>query len=165
MIPVTGIVVLEYFLIDAGATKWLEYLPSITWSTWPYVVQYENFGTFLNEVLELLYLIPNAAPQITFNYCTGVLWTIPVSLQGSWICLPDVIVIREFKTPWKRFGYYAFCIVVNWYARAWGSYFWAGLTLADLDIIYKYRKWLYARPWLHWGLAILCLVLALATLT
>jgi hypothetical protein len=84
MIPVTGVVVLEYFLIDAGATKWLEYLPSITWSTWPYVVQYENFGTFLNDVLELLYLIPNAAPQITFNYCTGVLWTIPVSLQGSW---------------------------------------------------------------------------------
>jgi hypothetical protein len=29
MIPVTGVVVLEYFLIDAGATKWLEYLPSL----------------------------------------------------------------------------------------------------------------------------------------
>jgi len=165
MIPVTGVIVLEYFLIDAGATKWLEYLPSITWSTWPYVVTYQNFGTFLNEVLELFYLIPNAAPQVTFNYCTGVLWTIPVSLQGSWICLLGVLVIREIKTPWKRFGYYAFCIVVNWYARAWGGYFWAGLFLADLDIIFKYRKWLYAHRWVHWVLAITCLLMAIGCLS
>lgn len=55
-----------------------------------------------------MYLIPNAAPQITFNYCTGVLWTIPVQLQGSWLVLLGVIVIREIKTPWKRFGYYIF---------------------------------------------------------
>jgi len=55
-----------------------------------------------------MYLIPNAAPQITFNYCTGVLWTIPGQLQGSWLVLLGVIVIREIKTPWKRFGYYIF---------------------------------------------------------
>lgn len=96
------------FFIDAGATKWLMYLPSITWSTWPFTVAYNSFGDFISEIIELMYLIPNAAPQITFNYCTGVLWTIPVQLQGSWLVLLGVIVIREIKTPWKRFGYYIF---------------------------------------------------------
>jgi len=82
-----------------------------------------NFGEFLNEVLELAYLIPLAAPQITFNYCTGVLWTIPVSLQGSWVCLLGVVFIREVKNPWKRFGFYSYALIVNWYARSWGAYF------------------------------------------
>jgi hypothetical protein len=31
MIPVTAMVLLEYFLKDIGATKWLQYLPSVTW--------------------------------------------------------------------------------------------------------------------------------------
>ena len=165
IIPVAGVVILEYFLIDCGATQWLEYLPSVTWSTWPYTVRYENFGEFLNELLELLYLIPNAAPQITFNYCTGVLWTIPVTLQGSWISLLGVMIIYELKNPWKRFGYYIICILMNWYAREWGSYFWAGLVLADLDAIYKYTKYIYARPILHWFLLLTCLLTAFTMLT
>jgi hypothetical protein len=165
IIPVAGVVILEYFLIDCGATQWLEYLPSITWSTWPYTVRYKNFGEFMNELLELLYLIPNATPQITFNYCTGVLWTIPVTLQGSWISLLGVMIIYEIKNPWKRFGYYTLCILINWYAREWGSYFWAGLVLADLDVIYKYTKYIYARPILHWFLLIACLLTTFAMLT
>jgi hypothetical protein len=165
IIPVAGVVILEYFLIDCGATQWLEYLPSITWSTWPYTVRYKNFGEFLNELLELLYLIPNAAPQITFNYCTGVLWTIPITLQGSWVSILGVIIIHEIKTPWKRFGYYTLCILMNWYAREWGSYFWAGLVLADLDVIYKYTKYIYARPILHWFLFTSCFLTAFAMLT
>ncbi|KAN0108063.1 glycoside hydrolase family 16 protein [Hyaloscypha variabilis] len=165
IIPVAGVVILEYFLIDCGATKWLEYLPSITWSTWPYTVRYTNFGEFLNELLELLYMIPNASPQITFNYCTGVLWTIPVTLQGSWISLLGVMIIYELKNPWKRFSYYTLCILMNWYAREWGSYFWAGLILADLDVIYKYTKYIYARPLLHWFLLITCFLTAFAMLT
>lgn len=75
MIPITAAVMLEYFLIDVGATTYLEYLPSITWSTWPYVSRFDNFGIFVSELLELIYLVPNAVPQITYNYCTGVLWT------------------------------------------------------------------------------------------
>jgi len=165
IIPVAGVVVLEYFLIDCGATQWLEYLPSITWSTWPYTVRYANFGEFLNELLELLYLIPNSAPQITFNYCTGVLWTIPVTLQGSWISLLGVMIIYELKNPWKRFSYYTLCILMNWYAREWGSYFWAGLILADLDVIYKYTKYIYARPILHWFFLIACFLTAFIMLT
>ncbi|TAQ90608.1 hypothetical protein B7494_g1079 [Chlorociboria aeruginascens] len=165
MIPVAGVVILEYFLMDCGAINWLEYLPSVSWSTWPYAVRYQDFGTFLNELLELMYLIPNAAPQITFNFCTGVLWTIPVSLQGSWISLLGIIVVYEIKTTWKRFAFYAFCTIMNWYARAWGSYFWLGIILADLDIKYKYRTWLFARAWAHWGLLILCVILVLMMLT
>ncbi|KAH7062457.1 hypothetical protein B0J12DRAFT_707761 [Macrophomina phaseolina] len=150
MIPVTAMVLLEYFFIDVGATKYLEYLPSVTWST---------------EVLELVYLIPNAVPQITFNYCTGVLWTIAVQLQGSWVVLLGAIVIREVKTPWKRFGYYAFCVVNNWYARNWGSFFWLGLMLTDLDITFKWRKYLYPRPLVYYPLIGFCIFCTLVGFT
>ncbi|KAL1876166.1 hypothetical protein Plec18167_005430 [Paecilomyces lecythidis] len=165
IIPIAAIALIEYFFMDAGATKWLMYLPSITWSTWPFTVGYTNFGTFISEVIELMYLIPNAAPQITFNYCTGVLWTIPVQLQGSWQVMLSVIVIREIKTPWKRFGYYAFCIVNNWYALSWGSYFWLGLMMADLDITYKWRKWLSTHPFVYYPLVLLAAVLGFGGLS
>ncbi|KAF2994793.1 hypothetical protein E8E13_000927 [Curvularia kusanoi] len=147
MIPVATIAMLEYFLIDVGATKYLQYIPSLTWSTWPYVTRYENFGQYISEILELIFLVPNAVPQITFNYCTGVLWTIAVQLQGSWLILLGVIVVREMKTVWKRMAFYAFCMVNHWYARSWGTYFWLGVLLTDLDVTYKYKKWLYSRAW------------------
>ncbi|KAH6629854.1 hypothetical protein C7974DRAFT_194401 [Boeremia exigua] len=146
MIPVATIALLEYFLIDVGATSYLRYIPSLTWSTWPYVTRYENFGQYISEILELIFLVPNAVPQITFNYCTGVLWTIAVQLQGSWLVLLGAIVVREMKTTWKRIAFYIFCMVNHWYARSWGTYLWLGLLLTDLDITYKYKKWLYARP-------------------
>ena len=122
LIPIFMIAMLEYFFMDSGATAWLQYLPSVTWSTWPFTTVPETFGHFISEILQLAYLIPNAAPQITFNYCTGVLWTIPVQLQGSWTTFLACIMIREIKTPWKRFGFYAFCILMHWYALSWGTY-------------------------------------------
>lgn len=152
MIPVATVALFEYFVIDCGATKFLEYIPSVTWSTWPYVARYPNFGSYISEVLELIFLIPNAVPQITFNYCTGVLWTIAVQLQGSWLVLLGVIVVREIKTPWKRFCYYAFIIINHWYAQSWGSYLWLGLMLADLDITYTYRPYIYKRPLVYYPL-------------
>jgi len=164
MIPITAMVMLEYFLINCGATRWLEYLPSITWSTWPFTVGYTNFGNFISEVLELMYLIPNAAPIITFNYCTGVLWTIPVQLQGSWLTLLAVIVIREIKTPWKRFAFYAFCIVNHWYAVSWGSYFYFGIMLTDLDLTYKWRPYLHARPLAYYPLLLIFALIGIAGL-
>ena len=164
MIPITAMVTLEYFLINAGATKWLEYLPSITWSTWPFTAGFTDFGNFLSEVIELMYLIPNAAPIITFNYCTGVLWTIPVQLQGSWLTILAVIVICEIKTPWKRFGFYAFCIINHWYALSWGSYFYVGILLTDLDITYKWRTYLHARPLAYYPLLLLCVLTGFAGL-
>lgn len=71
MIPIVSVILLEYFLMDVGAVTYLEYLPSITWSPWPMTSVYPNFGWFINETLQLIYLIPNAAPQLTWNYCTG----------------------------------------------------------------------------------------------
>ena len=164
MIPITAMVTLEYFLINAGATKWLEYLPSITWSSWPYTAGFTDFGNFLSELIELMYLIPNAAPIITYNYCTGVLWTIPVQLQGSWLTILAVIVIREIKTPWKRFSFYAFCIVNHWYALSWGSYFYVGILLTDLDITYKWRTYLHARPLVYYPMILLCVLTGFAGL-
>ena len=164
MIPIIGVIILEYFLMDVGATDWLQYLASVTWSTWPYTVVYNNFGDFLSETLELIYLIPNGQPAITFNYCTGVLWTIPVQLDGSWQAMLGVIVFREIKTPWKRFSYYFLVIALHWYARSWGSFFIAGLCMADLDVTYKYRKWLYARPWIYYPALNVVIFLALAGL-
>ena len=156
MIPVATIALLEYFLIDVGATKYLRYIPSLTWSTWPYVTRYENFGQYISEVLELIYIIPNAVPQITFNYCTGVLWTIAVQLQGTWLVLLGAIVVREMKTCWKRIAFYIFCMLNHWYARSWGTYLWLGLLLTDLDITYKYKKYLYAHPKAYYPLISFC---------
>jgi hypothetical protein len=156
MTPVATIALLEYFLIDCGATKYLQYIPSLSFSTWPYVTRYDNFGQYISEILELIFLVPNAVPQITFNYCTGVLWTIAVQLQGTWLVLLGVIVVYEIKTTWKRMLFYAFCILNHWYAQSWGAYLWLGLLLTDLDITYSYKKWLYARPFAYYPLIIVC---------
>ncbi|KAF1935214.1 hypothetical protein EJ02DRAFT_507172 [Clathrospora elynae] len=163
IIPCAAIAALEYFCMQVGAISWLEYLPSVTWSTWPYTSNYVTFGHFISEIIELMYIIPNAVPQITFNYCIGVLWTIPVQLQNSWTSLLAVIIIREIKTPWKRMCYYAFCIGMHWYAMSWGSFFWVGLLIADLDISYKWKTWLYARPWVYYPLLAFVAILALGS--
>ncbi|CZR57147.1 uncharacterized protein PAC_07036 [Phialocephala subalpina] len=165
MIPIVAVAMLEYLLMECGATTWLEYLPSVTWSTWPYTTPYNTFGDFLSKVLEVVYLVPNAAPQIIFNYCTGVLWTMPIQLQGSWVILLGVVVIREIKNPYKRFGYYAMAVVFNWYASSWGTYFWLGLLLADLDIVFKYRKHIQSRPWLFYLLTITYGIITLLSLS
>ncbi|CBX90389.1 hypothetical protein IAQ61_001889 [Plenodomus lingam] len=156
MIPVATIALLEYFLIDIGATSYLRYIPSLTWSTWPYVTRYENFGQYISEVIELVFLIPNAVPQITLHYCTGVLWTIAVQLQGSWLVLIGAIVVREIKTPSKRVALYAFCLVSHWYAQSWGAYLWLGLLLTDLDVTYKYKDYLNKRPLAYYPLLTFC---------
>jgi hypothetical protein len=163
IIPCAAIAALEYFCMQVGATNYLEFLPSVTWSTWPYTSNYVNFGHYISEVIELMYIIPNAVPQITFNYCIGVLWTIPVQLQNSWTSLLAVIVLREIKTPWKRMCYYAFCIIQHWYAMSWGSFFWVGLLIADLDITYKWKTWLNARPFVYYPFIFILTLLALGS--
>jgi len=164
-IPILGVVLLEYFLIDCGAITYLQYLPSVTWSTWAYTVEFQNFGIFINEFLELIYLVPNAVPRIIFNYCIGILWTIPVQLEGTWQALLGLLVIRECKTPWKRFLYYGINIIYNWYTLDWGSFFYFGLLLTDLDIIFKYRTWLYARPKVYYPVLTFFSVVGIAGLT
>jgi hypothetical protein len=146
VIPAIVVAALEYFFIELGLTAKLEWLPSITWSTWPWVTNYPNFGWFMNEILELGYLIPNKAPGIVNHYCVGVLWTIPVQLQCSYTTLLGAVMVREIKSHWKRFAFYSWCIVVNWYSMNWGSCFWVGLLIADLNVTYNYVAWLQARP-------------------
>ena len=43
-VPIVIVSVLQYFLISMGLTSSLEWLPSVTYSTWPYVVAHPNFG-------------------------------------------------------------------------------------------------------------------------
>ncbi|KAG0645649.1 hypothetical protein D0Z07_8553 [Hyphodiscus hymeniophilus] len=163
--PVVFIATLEYFLTDSGALNWLEYLPSVTWSQWPFTSIVANPGVFISELLQLAYLIPNAAPNITYNYSTGVLWTIPVQLQGAWQTLLALIMVKECKTPWKRFAFYSFCIVNHWYALSWGSYYYAGVLLADLDLTFKYKTWLYARWWAYYPLLLFLIACTLGGFT
>ncbi len=165
LIPVFIIAMLEYFLIDQGLTGALQYLPSISWSTWPYVTNYPNFGYYINNMIELAFLIPNAAPQVVAHFCVGVLWTIPVQLQNSYLVLLAVVMIRDIKTPWKRFSFYTFCIVNHWYAFSWGSCFWLGLVLADLDVTYKWIKWIQARPFVHYPFLLLMWLITIAAPT
>ncbi len=162
MIPITAIALLEYFLINTGSVKWLEYLPSITWPNWTFTLKVTDFKKYLTEILELAYLIPNAVPRITNNFCTPVLWEFPVRLQGSWVTLLAVVVIREIRTPWERFGLYIFCITNHWYALSWGLYFYIAVMLVDLDVTYRWRTYVHARPLIYDPLLISCIVLALA---
>jgi len=74
-------------------------------------------------------------------------------------------MIYEIKTPWKRFGFYAFCILNHWYALSWGTYFYFGILLTDLDLTFKWRKWLIAHPLALYPAATLALVLAVAGLS
>jgi hypothetical protein len=165
LVPVASIATLEYFMMDAGALKWLEYLASVTWSPWPFTTIVQNPGVFLSELIQLAYLIPNAAPMITTNYCTGVLWTIPVQLQGAWQTLLALIMVRECKTPWKRFAFYAFCVSQHWYGLSWGSYYYAGVFLADIDITFKYKEWLHPRPWVYYPFLWFLIAVTLAGFT
>jgi hypothetical protein len=72
---------------------------------------------YMNNIVELAYMIPNAVPEITSHYCIGVLWTVPVQLQYTYVVLGATVVIRDVRNPWKRFGVYTVVILAGWYAR------------------------------------------------
>lgn len=116
-VPIIITSLLEYFLISMDLTAALQWLPSVSYSTWPYVVQQPNFGAYLNNIIELLYLMPNAIPEIVTHYCIGVLWTVPVQLQFTYVVLTAAVLIRDIKNPYKRFGFYTLMIVSSWYAK------------------------------------------------
>lgn len=75
-VPIIIVSTLEYFLISMNLTSPLQWLPSVSWSTWPYVVAAPNFGVELNDLIQLAYVMPNAIPEIVTHYCIGVLWTV-----------------------------------------------------------------------------------------
>ncbi|KAM0125904.1 hypothetical protein ACHAP3_009522 [Botrytis cinerea] len=165
MLPVLIFALLEYFLILSGATYYLPFLPSITWSTWPYVIPFPHIGYLLNEVIALAYTIPNAVPLITFNYCTGVLWTIPVIIQGSWTTLLAILLITSIPTPKKRFPFYVFSLLINWYSLSWSSFFWVGILLTDLEVTYHMPRYLHKHPLIYYPLILTLTILALLALS
>ncbi len=114
---------------------------SLTWSTWSYYQNYDNALDFLDSFIALWWAGPPDQPALVTRYATGVLWTIPVIVQGAWTCMLCAVFAHEIKTTWKRFFFYGICILLSWYAQTWDLYFMAGLVVADLDINLKYRKW------------------------
>jgi hypothetical protein len=100
---------------------------------------------WLNQAIELAYLFPNAAPAVINNYCVGILWTIPVQLQFSFVTIVATIMIRDIKTPYKRIGFYILTILAGWYATSWSATHWLGLMLADMDLSYDWIKWTQAK--------------------
>ncbi|KAF2164801.1 glycoside hydrolase family 16 protein [Zasmidium cellare ATCC 36951] len=143
LLPCFVFMTLEYFLISLGLTKKLEWLPSISYSTWPYVVAQPNFGVFVNEIVELAYIIPNEAPEIINHYCVGVLWTIPIQLQYSFVTLLATVLIKDVKTPWKRMLFYTLSILA--------------------DITYNWIKWTQARWWALYPILFLATGITIAT--
>ena len=116
-VPITIIFTLEYFLMEMGLTAALQQLPSVGYSTWPYVVPPPNFGVYINNLVQLAYLMPNAIPEVISHYCIGVLWTVPIQLQFTYVVLLGAVLVRAVKTPWKRACFYGFVITCGWYAR------------------------------------------------
>lgn len=161
LIPVIIVAMLEYFFLEEGVLEWIAYLPSISWSSWPYIDDYGNFGYFINDILELGYLYPNAAPQIVPHYCVGILWTVPVQLQFSYTALLAAVIVRDINNVHKRFFVYAIAIITNWYALNWGSCFWAGVLLADLQLTYDVSTKLQRNPMIWYPLAVLLWCIAL----
>ncbi|KAK4500361.1 hypothetical protein PRZ48_008550 [Zasmidium cellare] len=143
-VPIIIIYTLEYFLMEMGLTAALQLLPSVGYSTWPYVVPAPNFGVYLNDLFQLAYLMPNAIPEVVSHYCIGVLWTVPIQLQFTYVVLIGAVLVRAVKTPWKRACFYMFVITCGWYARSWSACHWCGLALSDLDATYKWKKYLEA---------------------
>jgi len=136
----------------------------------------------MNNIVELAYMIPNAVPEINAHYCIGVLWTIPVQLQFTYVVLAATVVIRDVRTPWKRFGVYVLVILAGWYARvsvislphclraeltvltqSWSACHWMGLVLSDLEATYQWRKYLKTRPIAHYAILTIALTCALGS--
>ncbi len=141
MVPVAGAALANYFLMDVDAFKWVPRINSITWSVWSYWQNYPNVLAFVNAVITLPWAGPPAEPALVTGYATGVLWTIPVIIQGMWTAMIASVIAHEFKNHYKRFAFYAAAVSLSWYANTWDMYFLSGLIVGDLDSKLRYREW------------------------
>ncbi|SOV01561.1 uncharacterized protein UDID_06805 [Ustilago sp. UG-2017a] len=140
-LPVAGGVLANYFLMDIGAFKWVPRLASRTWSTWSYWQNFDNVMVFVDAFISLWWSSPPIQPALVTGYATGVLWTIPVIVEGTWTTLICALIAHEIKNAYKRFTFYALCISLSWYANTWDLFFMAGLVVADLDSKLNYQEW------------------------
>ncbi|PWY98502.1 hypothetical protein BCV70DRAFT_201814 [Testicularia cyperi] len=141
IIPAAGACLANYMMIDVGAYKWVPRMNSLTWSNWSYFQNFDNMIDFVDSFIALWWAGPPDQPALVTRYATGVLWTIPVIVQGAWTCMLCAVFAHEIKTHWKRYFFYFCCILMSWYAQTWDLYFMSGLVVADLDMVLKYRKW------------------------
>lgn len=141
MLPVLGACLANYMMIDIDGYKWVRRLTSRTWSSWAYYQNYDNVLVFVNAYVTLWWAAPPDSPALVTGYATGVLWTIPVIVQGLWTCMLCALVAHEMKRAWKRFTFYAICVFISWYVNTWDMFFMGGLIVADLDSLIDYRTW------------------------
>ena len=140
MLPVTGAALINYFLMDVNGFKWVRRLASRTWSVWSYWQMYDNALVFANAVLTLCWGAPPEQPALVTGYATGVLWTIPVIVQGMWTCMIASLVAHEIKSTWKRYSFYFLAVLFSWYANTWDCFFVVGLIVGDMDSKLRYRE-------------------------
>jgi peptidoglycan/LPS O-acetylase OafA/YrhL len=140
MFPVAAAATFEYFLIDVNAFKWVRRLASRSWSTWSYWQNYDNCLIFINAVITLPWGTPPSSPALVTGYATGVLWTIPVILNGMWTCMIATVIAFEIKAWYKRFAFYFIAVMFSWYSNTWDCYFLTGLIVGDLDSNMRYRE-------------------------
>ncbi|PWN34137.1 uncharacterized protein FA14DRAFT_173845 [Meira miltonrushii] len=141
MLPVLGACLANYMMIDVDGYKWVRRLASRTYSTWAYYQNYENVLVFINSYITLWWAAPPDSPALVTGYATGVLWTIPLIVQGLWTCMLCALVAHEIKKAWKRYTFYAICVIISWYVNSWDMFFMGGLIVADLDSKLDYRTW------------------------
>ncbi|KXL49981.1 MAG: hypothetical protein FE78DRAFT_533602 [Acidomyces sp. 'richmondensis'] len=124
----------------------LQWLPSVSWFTWQYVASALNFGVELNDLIQLAYVMPNTIPEIVTHYCIGVLWTVPIQHQFTYVVLAAAVMIRDIQNPWKRFDFYTLAILSGWYAKSRSACHWSGLLLSDLENTYNLKMYLTKTP-------------------
>ncbi|CAO1624204.1 unnamed protein product [Parajaminaea phylloscopi] len=140
MLPITAAIILNYFLIEAGAFYWVTRLTSVTWSPWSYYVDYQNVGVFFDAWLSLWFTIPPNTPMQISTYATGILWTVPLIVQYSWSVFLCALIAKEIPNVKKRYAFYGACWLLSWYAGRFEYFFIAGLIIADLDNRVHYRE-------------------------
>ncbi|UZJ53603.1 hypothetical protein CBS101457_002923 [Exobasidium rhododendri] len=140
MLPVTAAALINYFMMDVNGFKWVQRLASRTWSVWSYWETYDNALVFFNAVVTLCWGGPPDQPALVTGYATGVLWTIPVIVQGMWTVMVATVIAHEIKSHWKRFAFYFLAVLFSWYAETWDSFFMTGLIVGDLDSMLRYRE-------------------------
>ncbi|CAD6887646.1 unnamed protein product [Tilletia controversa] len=140
-IPILFAAAINYFLMEVDAYIWIRRLPSWSWSSWSYYESYKNAGEFVNMYISLWYSMPPEVPVICLRYAIGILWVIPIMIQGTWCVLICALVAHEIKNHYKRYFFYFLCSFFSWYAGRIDLYFLLGFIVADMDNKLNYRKW------------------------
>ncbi len=161
MIPITAIALLEYFLINTGSVEWLEYLPSITWPNWTFTLKFTDFEKYLTESVSDPKCSPPHHQQLLYQGIVENPRSAPRFLGSSPRRCRQPRDSNTLEETWiLHLLYYQ-----SWYALSWGSCIYIAVMLVDLDVTYKRRIYLYARPFKYYPLLISCIVLSLVGLS